>query len=159
LTLGFLLRSQIGRVIREYPTMMRYAVVASVCLTIVAVAAGWLRHAGSAEAAMRRMRFIVGIVAVGGALTRILTFALQEHGVAGHRLTMPLPPEISVWITLIGLAGVGLLWVAGHDLRVICTRQRRAGFGKVSALAWVSLLAILAVAATGVGPSVAAAAV
>jgi membrane protein DedA with SNARE-associated domain len=155
LTVGYLLRSQIGSVVRGYPTMMRYVVAASMCITVVAILAGWLRHAGSAEAAMRRMRFIVGMVAVVGALTRLLTFALQEHGVAGHRWMMPVAPQVSVWVTLIGLAGLGLLWVAGHDLRVICTRHRRAGFGRVSALAWVSLLAILAVSATGIGPSVA----
>jgi membrane protein DedA with SNARE-associated domain len=155
LTVGYLLRSQISNVIKGYPGIIRYVVLASVCVTVVVICTGWLRHAGTAEAAMRRLRFIVGMVAVGGAVTRILTFALQEHGVAGHRWTMPLAPELSVWITLIGLAGVGLLWVAGHDLRVICTQQRRAGFGKASALAWVSLIAILGVAATGVGPSVA----
>jgi membrane protein DedA with SNARE-associated domain len=155
LTVGYVLRSQVGGMVAQYPAMMRYIVIASAGATVILCCIGWLRHAGGRAAALRRVRFILGVLAVGGATARTLSLAFQEHGLAGHRLSIPFTPVFYVGVTLIGLMGFGLLWVAGHDLKIICTRHRRAGFGKISGLAWVSLAALLALATTGVGPSIA----
>ena len=152
LCIGYVLRSQVGGMVKHYPSMMKYVILASVCITVCVACIGWLRHAGGREAALRRLRFILGVVAVGGALARTVTFAFQEHRFAGQSVSLPFTPALSVGVTLIGLTGLGLLWVAGHDLRVICTRHRRPGFGTLSGLAWVSLLTVLVLATTGVSP-------
>ncbi len=159
LTVGYLLRSQTGGIVSEYPAMMKYVVLVSVGGTAVVGCIGWLGHAGSREAALRRVRFILGVVAIGGALTRILTFAFPEHVLAENRFSVLFAPEVFIWVTVIGLVGLGLFWIAGYDLRIICARHHRPGFSRLSGFAWVSLVALLGLATTGVGPSMASLAI
>ncbi|HZT95354.1 MAG TPA: VTT domain-containing protein [Chloroflexota bacterium] len=151
LTGGYVLRSQVGNVATRYPALMPYVVAGSVGVTLVLLLGGWLRHAGTREAALRRVRFILSMVAATGALTRVFTFVLHEHGLAGHRLAASVPTSLSVLLCFAGLAGLGLLWVAGHDLHVICTRHRRPGFGTVSGLAWIALVTMLTTALAAAG--------
>ncbi len=153
LTIGFVLRSEVGSLTADYPSMMNYVLLGSISIAALVGCCGWLRHAGSREAAVRRGRFILGMVAATGALTRILTFVLHDRSVAGHHFATPLNPGLSVILCFAGLAGLALLWVAGHDLRIICTRHCRPGFGAASGFAWVSLLSILAAALAAAGPA------
>jgi membrane protein DedA with SNARE-associated domain len=159
LTVGYLLRSQTGGIVSEYPAMMKYVVLASVGGTAVVGCIAWVGHAGGREAALRRVRFILGVVAIGGALTRILTFAFPEHVLAENRFSVLFAPEVFIWVTVIGLVGLGLFWIAGYDLRIICARHHRSGFSRLSGLGWVSLVALLGLATTGVGPSMASLAI
>jgi membrane protein DedA with SNARE-associated domain len=91
---GYLLRSQVGSMVSQYPAILRYIMIVSAGAIAIGVCLGWLRHAGGRDAALRRARFILGVVAVGGALARVLNFVFQEHGIAGRYVSLPFAPRI-----------------------------------------------------------------
>ncbi|MGH2410903.1 MAG: DedA family protein [Chloroflexota bacterium] len=145
LTVGYLLRTRISGVVAQYPSLMRYVIVGSVSITLGLAFTGWLRHAGSREAALRRVRFTLGLAAAGGAAARIVMYILGGPGLAGHHyVASALVPVVASWMAIIGVFGFGFLWVAAHDLRIIiAARHHRPGFTMASGMAWISMVAIL----------------
>jgi hypothetical protein len=113
----------------------------------------WVRSADSRPAALRRLRFALGLAAVGGALTRLILVAVHVDQLFSYRFVIPVAQAVSIWITILSLVALALLWMAAHDLQVI--RGYHAGYplgvvpgvpqrvrriGALSALAWVSLM-------------------
>jgi membrane protein DedA with SNARE-associated domain len=142
LTLGFVLRSKIGGLEGQYPQMLHIVITFSVVSTVAAGVVWWVRRAGSRAAALRRIRVVFGLAAVGGALTRLVLVALYGD----RQLSYPfLPPlsALSVWVMVFSLVALGLLWIAALDLRVIRRYQHHTAhrLELLSVTAWGSLMA------------------
>jgi hypothetical protein len=101
---------------------------------------------------MRRLRFALGIGAVGGALVRLSLVAANVDRIFSYRFVIPSAEAVSIWVTIVSLLALGLLWIAAHDLKAIRTHYRDLAsrghayarpVGLASALAWVFLMVMI----------------
>jgi membrane protein DedA with SNARE-associated domain len=149
LSLGYALRARAGPLEGQFPLIIRSVAIVTTTILVGGVVTAWVRSAGSRNGSLRRLRFALGLAAVGGALSRLTLAAVHVDLIFGYRLVVPLAQAASVWITILSLVALALLWIAARDLRVIrghCTQRvpgvppRVRSMGALSALAWFSLM-------------------
>jgi membrane protein DedA with SNARE-associated domain len=148
LSLGYALRAKAGALEGQFPLMIHIVIAITPTVLVGSMVMAWVRSADSRPAALRRLRFALGLAAVGGALTRLILVAVHADALFNYRSIVPIAQAVSIWITILSLVALALLWMAAHDLRVICSHgqwvpgvpQRVRSIGALSALAWVSLM-------------------
>jgi hypothetical protein len=142
---GYALRAKAGALEGQFPVMIHLVIACTATMLMGGAVLAWVRSADSRPAALRRLRFALGLAAVGGALTRLILVAVHVDQLFSYRSVIPVAQAVSIWITILSLVALALLWMAAHDLRVIRgyhtgVPQRVRRIGALSALAWVSLM-------------------
>ena len=141
LSLGYALRAKAGAIEGQFPVLIHSVVISTAVILVASGVTAWVRSAGSRAAALRRLRLVVGLAAVGGALARLLLVAVHVDRVFSTPFVLPSAQAASIWVTILSLVALALLWIAAHDLRAIRTYRLKArSIGVMSATVWISLM-------------------
>lgn len=138
LIVGYTQRTRVAAVQAHFPALINIVIICTVVILVGTAAAAWVRNAGSHAAGLRRLRFALGLGAVGGALVRLVLVALNVDRVFSYASAVSSAQVISLWVTILSLVALTLLWIAARDLGAI--RRHHRNIGAVSVVAWVSLM-------------------
>src|SRR5579875_989787 len=150
LTLGYILRDQVGMVTSQYDVLIKGGIAFSVISVVVAVAMWLIRRAGWQPETLRRFRLILGLAAVYGIGARLLLVVLFTQPQMPSAVAVP----TLAWVGVLSGVALGLVWIAAHDLRAIRMGGHR--IGTLSGLAWASLMLTVLASVTVMAPQHAA---
>jgi|SRR5579884_209084 len=150
MSLGYILRDQVGMVTGQYDLLIKGVIAASVLSVVFAAAAWGIRRAGWQPETLRRFRLILGLAAVYGVGARLLLVVLFTQP---HIPGSVIGPMVA-WVGVLSAVALGLVWIAAHDLRAI--RMGGRGIGAISGLAWASLMVTVLASVTVMAPQHAA---
>jgi len=156
LTLGYLLRADVQRVIRAYTLISHAVLVALPVVIIIVLLAWWVRAGESARVRLRRGRAVLGLLVAVALATFVVRSALRAAYLSNQGdASFPLP-FLVFWLFVLAIAVVALVGVAVVDLRSAHRAKpecevspRRADADLAGTLIWVAALAAVGVIVIG----------